>query len=67
MRILIVRRRVEKRNNIPNGLSSARGAENRYTNAKEEGVWGGGGWQGGKWNSFTLVGKETEKAVEELG
>lgn len=65
MRILIVRRTVEKRNNIPNGLSSARGAENRYTNAKEEGVWGG--WQGRKWNSFTLVGKETEKAVEELG
>ena len=30
-------------------------------------VFGGGGWQGGKWNSFTLVGKETEKAVEELG
>lgn len=42
MRILIARR-VEKRNNIPNGLSSARGAENRYTNAKEEGVWVGGG------------------------
>lgn len=42
MRILIVRRRVEKRNNIPNGLSSARGAENRYTDAKEEGVLGGG-------------------------
>lgn len=60
MRILIVRRRVEKRNNIPNGLSSARGAENRYTDAKEEGVLGGGGGEGNGTVSL-LLGKRQRK------
>lgn len=66
MRILIARRRVEKRNYIPNELSSARRAENRYTNAKEEGVYWGWGSGEGNWTIFTLAGKETEKAIEEL-
>ena len=61
MRILIVRRRVEKRNNIPNGLSSARGAENRYTNAKEEGVWGGAGGREGNGTVSLLLGKRQRK------
>lgn len=64
MRILIARR-VEKRNNIPNGLSSARGAENRYTNAKEEGVWVGGGWEGNETVSLLL--RKRQRKLEELG
>lgn len=65
MRIIIARR-VEKRNNIPNGLSSARRAENRYTNAKEEGVWGGGwGWEGNETVSLLL--RKRQRKLEELG